>query len=510
MSLLNHTHCAPSAIPTPVVFGAEILHLTAEPVYNFSREVLDQLYYNHPSISVKNVDFCNVTVSYTHNGQDDNINVETWLPLDTWNGRLQAVGGGGYVAGRFPLSNTAMAGAVGNGYVTTSTDAGLGPSYVPDTWAQVGKGNVDLFALQNLASVSLDDQAIIAKSIVESFYGRRPDYSYWSGCSQGGRQGFMLAQRFPQAYDGIAASAPAINWAQFMPQTAWAQVLMNIMGAFPHPCELDAITDAVIEACGLSPDNVTNNFYDPEPCHFDPFSVIGQVVNCSRAEQNIAVGFEAAMIANATWNGPRTEDDEFLWFGPNPQARLTGAAELTDITSDVGLAMTSCNETECHGVPTELGEAWLKFFVQKDPQWNYTMIKSIGEFSRLFRQSVNEFDSLIGTSSADLKQFRDVGGKMITYHGQADGIIPTRGTRQYYDRAMSFTPDIQDFFRYFEVPGLEHCTGGTGGQPTRTFQALVDWVEHGIVPDTLPVFKNGDDGALYSRFLSPYQGQNPL
>ncbi|KAI6910722.1 tannase and feruloyl esterase [Hortaea werneckii] len=510
MSLLNHTHCASSAIPYPVVFGAEILHLTAEPVYNFSREVSDQLYYNHPSISVKNVDFCNVTVSYTHNGQDDNINVETWLPLDTWNGRLQAVGGGGYVAGRFPLSNAAMAGAVGNGYVTTSTDAGLGSSYVPDPWAQVGKGNVDLFALQNLASVSLNDQATIAKSIVESFYGRRPDYSYWSGCSQGGRQGFMLAQRYPQAYDGIAASAPAINWAEFMPQTAWAQVLMNIMGAFPHPCELDAITDAVIEACGLSPDNVTDNLYDPEPCHFDPFSVVGRAVNCSRAGQNMTVGFEAATIANAIWNGPRTEDDKFLWFGPNPQARLTGAAELTGITSDIGLAMTTCNETECHGVPTELGEAWLKFFVQKDPQWNYTMIKSVDEFSRLFRQSVNEFDSLIGTSSADLSEFRDVGGKMITYHGQADGIIPTRGTKQYYDRAMSFTPDIQDFFRYFEVPGLEHCAGGNGGQPTRTFQALIDWVEHGIAPDTLPVSKDGDDCALYNRFLSPYQGQNPL
>lgn len=150
--------CAASAIPYPTVFGAEILDLSANLVQNFTREVSDQLFYNHPSVSLKGIDYCNVTVTYTHPGQDDTINVETWLPMNSWNGRLQAVGGGGYVAGRFALSYTAMAGALGEGYVATTTDGGIGLSYVPDPWALNSPGNVDLYALQNLASVSLNDQ----------------------------------------------------------------------------------------------------------------------------------------------------------------------------------------------------------------------------------------------------------------------------------------------------------------------------------------------------------------
>jgi hypothetical protein len=108
-SAVSTSACAASAIPFPIVFGAEILNLSAVLVQNFIRDVSDQLFYNHPSISVKGIDYCNVTVTYTHPGQNDTINVETWLPLNTWNGRLQAVGDGGYVAGRFPLSNIEMA-----------------------------------------------------------------------------------------------------------------------------------------------------------------------------------------------------------------------------------------------------------------------------------------------------------------------------------------------------------------------------------------------------------------
>lgn len=157
-STIPASACSAGAVPYPTVFGAEILGLSANLVQNYSTEVSDQYYYNHPSISVKGIDYCNITVTYTHPGQNDTINVETWLPMKSWNGRLQAVGGGGYVAGRFFLSYTAMAGALAEGYVATTTDSGIGLSYVPDEWALNSPGNVDLYALQNLASVSLNDQ----------------------------------------------------------------------------------------------------------------------------------------------------------------------------------------------------------------------------------------------------------------------------------------------------------------------------------------------------------------
>ncbi|KAI0002378.1 tannase and feruloyl esterase [Xylariaceae sp. FL0662B] len=490
--------CAPAAVATPTIFGAEVLSVTANLVQNFTREVSDQLFYNHPSISVKGIDYCNITVTYTHPGQNDTVNVEAWLPMSTWNGRLLGIGGGGYIAGRFALTDTGMAGALAEGYAATTTDAGLGGSYTPDPWALASPGNVNLYALQNLAS------AIIGKALVGSFYGQPPAYSYWSGCSQGGRQGFMLAQRYPDAYDGIAASAPALNWGQFIPQTSWAQVKMDLMNSYPYPCEFDALTTAAIEACDPL-DGVTDGLVsDADACGFDPFTMVGKIISCSQTGQNMTISNAAIEVANATWTGPRAADGGFLWYGPNSQARLTGEFSKVSITSDLGYAMTSCNNETCVGVPTGLGESWLQLFVEKNPAWNYTQITSVEEYTNLFHASVREFDSIVGTSDPDLSQFRSAGGKIITYHGLADGLIPTKGTTDYYDRALRITPDVRDFFRYFQVPGLGHCSGGNGGQPTGTFQALVDWVERGVVPASLPVSFNDTKGIRHDRILCPY------
>jgi len=161
ISSIPASACAASAIPYPTVFGAEIINLSANLVRNYSEEVSSDFYFNNAAISVKNVDFCNITITYTHPGQNDTVNVETWLPMKNWNQRLQATGGGGWVAGRFYLSYTAMAGAIGNGYATTTTDGGIGTSLTPDPWAQTSPGNVNMYALQDLGSISLRDQVCI-------------------------------------------------------------------------------------------------------------------------------------------------------------------------------------------------------------------------------------------------------------------------------------------------------------------------------------------------------------
>ncbi|EAT91649.2 hypothetical protein SNOG_00154 [Parastagonospora nodorum SN15] len=421
--------CAESAIPYPMVFGAEILNLSANLVQNYSQELSDQYLFDSPPISVRNIDYCNITVTYTHPGQNDTINVEKWLPMKNWNGRLQAVGGGGWLAGRFDVSYAAMARALGNGYVATTTDAGI--------------------------------------ELIKEFYGQPAEYSYWSGCSQGGRQGMMLAQRYPEAYDGIAASAPALNWARLIPALAWPQVMMEVLGQFPPKCELDALTAGAIATCD-SQDDVTDGIIsDPDACSFDPFSMVGKIVNCNN--ETTTISNAAATIANLTWTGPR-------------KARM----------------------------PTGLGEAWLKFMVKKDPDWDFSKIASVEEYARLFKASVQEFESIIGTFDTDLSTFRDAGGKMITFHGMADTVIPRQGTNEYYTRATEQTPDIKDFFRYFEVPGLGHCNGGVGGQPTATFQALVDWVEKGVRPDTLPINFKDTNGTQYERILCPYPEKTRL
>jgi hypothetical protein len=312
----------------------------------------------------------------------------------------------------------AMSGALGEGYVASTTDAGLGLSYVPDPWALNSPGNVDMYALQNLAAVSLNDQSLIAKDVINSFYGQPAKYSYWSGCSQGGRQGFMLAQRYPEAYDGIAAAAPAFNWNQFIPAAAWAQVMMSIMRQFPTKCELDSLTEAAVASCDAL-DGVTDGLIsDVDKCSFNPFTMIGSVRNCTSTGKSVTITEAAAVIANATWEGPRGPNGEFLWYGVDYQSRLTGSPNPTGTTSDLGYAATTCNTNgTCTGAPTGLGEGWLQLFVKKDPQWNYTLINSVEEYTRLFKSAMQQYDSIIGSADPDLSNYRKAGGKIITYHG---------------------------------------------------------------------------------------------
>ena len=163
--------CAPETFGSLALFGAEILSVESALVTNYTASSPSAYRYTQPSTEAHGIDFCNVTVSYTHPGQDDNIIVEAWLPsTENWNERLQAVGGGGWVAGRFFLSYGAMNGAIADGYVTITTDAGLGAAEDATPWAQVSDGNVNLYNLQNLASVSLNDEVctnISCKSLCE-------------------------------------------------------------------------------------------------------------------------------------------------------------------------------------------------------------------------------------------------------------------------------------------------------------------------------------------------------
>lgn len=152
--------CVPSNFANISLAGAEILNVNAQLITNFSTTAPSAYRYTQPTRQLVNATFCNVTLSYTHPGQHDQIGVETWLPVDHWNNRFQAVGGGGFVAGRFFLSYGNMYGALADGYATSTTDAGLYPlgSQEASPWALVSPGNVNLYNLNNMASVSLNDQ----------------------------------------------------------------------------------------------------------------------------------------------------------------------------------------------------------------------------------------------------------------------------------------------------------------------------------------------------------------
>ena len=196
----------------------------------------------------------------------------------------------------------------------------------------------------------------------------------------------------------------------------------------------------------------------------------------------------------AAWTGPRTaEDGKFLWYGLNRDAPLAALVNTTG----------GCNGS-CHEFPYPPGTAAITLFMEKNPDFDiYNM--SPRRYESIFRQSVNQYDSIIGTSYPDLTDFRDVGGKMITWHGLSDEIIFPNGTYHYYRQVVENDPNAADYYRFFPVPGVHHCAGGIGPFPDRALQSLVDWVEKGTVPDILEGTSLPDaNGTVTRRPLCPY------
>ncbi|KAM0482212.1 hypothetical protein ACHAP7_004442 [Fusarium lateritium] len=410
---------------SPSIYGTDILGIQANVVTNYSVAAPEAYRYVAPTIEEQNATFCNVTVSYTHPGQNDTIDVEAWLPIDTWNGRLQAVGGGGWVAGRFFLSYAAMRGAVADGFATISTNAGLGNALEAGPWALASPGNVNLYNLQNFGSVSLEEQrlsgltskAVLGKSLIKDFYGRGPEFSYWTGCSQGGRQGLMLAQRYPTAYDGIIAGAPAIHWTELFSYIQWPQQVMNVLGSYPPACEFDAITAAAIKACdGL--DGVLDGVISKvDECleTFDPFTVIGKTIKCPELNgTHVRITKSAAAAVNATWQGISINNGRQTYHGIFPGAQLTGTS--TNAYGQPGLLSTNCTSGSCVAAPVLLGVQWLQLFVAKNPDLDLATL-SPSQFQDLVYAGQQQYSSIVGTQDADLTRFRDAGGKMISFHG---------------------------------------------------------------------------------------------
>lgn len=480
--------CSPATFSNLNIPGTRILNVFAGPVQDLSTSTIQNG--NIPTANYTGLNFCNVTVRYTHG--TDTINVQVWLPGEHhWNGRFQGTGGGGYITG---LGSEALAPAVAEGYAAACTDGGH-VSLDTASWALNGKGNVNHVLLENFASVSLNELAMIGKAVTSSFYGEDPAYSYWTGCSTGGRQGMMLAQRYPKAFDGILAMAPAINWPSFQVAEFWPQQVMNTLDYYPEPCELSFLTEAATDACdGL--DGVKDGIISlPELCTFDPRSLVGTDGPCNGTRK---VRQEAAEIVHAAWSGPVTTSGEQLWYGLNKDAPLTGLPGLT-------LAETDCKKGgSCVGVPFPVSEEWIRLFVEKESSFNTSALSNT-DYEDVFRHSVQEYQSVIGTANADLSEFARAGGKILSWHGLADQLIMPNGTTQYYDEVSKLSPrNIVDFYRLFLAPGTYHCATGTGPFPYDSLKELVKWVESGSAPDTLTAVTTTSSGDQVTRQLCSY------
>ncbi|MFE9252474.1 tannase/feruloyl esterase family alpha/beta hydrolase [Streptomyces sp. NPDC007088] len=421
--------------------------------------------------------YCEVTVTLTHPGAGDHAKVRTWLPETHWNGRFQAFGGAAFAAGD---NNPGLATAVKEGYAAATTDAGVGDAIDSD-WALNSKGEVNTGLLKNFAERSQHETAIVGKALVDAVYGRAATYSYFNGCSTGGRQGYMEAQRHPDDYDGILANAPAINWDEFEVATLWPQVVMNEEKTRPTDCEFNLFTEAAIQACDPLDGARDGLVSDAARCDYDPRRLIGTKVLCEGEEETVTAA--DAAVVRKIWDGPRGGSGEKLWYG------VPVGADLPH-----GLAGPR---------PFSVPDDWTAKWVEKQPGLDTAKL-TYRQFAQAFKKSQAEYDEIIGTDDPDLSAFRESGGKLLTYHGQSDQFIPTQGTvdyRERVERTMGGPRRVDDFYRLYLAPGTSHC--GLKGQ-SGDLTALTKWVEQGKAPATLTADLTDSTGRTLTRDLCRY------
>ena len=415
--------------------------------------------------------FCRVA-GEIHPVADSDIKFAVWMPLDKWNGRFEAVGNSG-LAGT--ISYTAMGQALTDGYATGSTDTGHTSEPDP-TWALGHPEKVIDFGYR-----AVHEMTVKSKAAVEAFYGSGPKYSYWNGCSEGGRQGMGEAQKFPADFNGILDGSPVFNFTHGQSRSMYSeQIIYHDPAAYIPPAKYQLIYNKVLEECDAA-DGVKDGVVNPQLCHFDPSVLLcknGDAPDCLNASQVKEMKSEYQGAVN-----PRTG-----------QSVVPGHA----------LGFEFFETTRPGVTPDKLKDAkmgaFYKYMVFEDPKWDWTTF----DFDKDIAYADKKWGYATGNYDPDLRRFKAAGGKLLQYHGWADPMPSPYTTVQYFETVQKTVGDTSSFYRLFMVPGMGHCSNGPGTDQFDKMAALTDWVEHGKAPDSILASHQTDGKVDRTRPLCPY------
>jgi feruloyl esterase len=465
--------------------------------------------------------FCRVKAALTPSA-DSLINIEVWLPETTWNGRFLGTGSGGY-GGIFDYG--ALTYHLSQGYAVANTGLGTGASgCVPLYCGSAGNmGNalaiaggdppyptLGLFGhperIKDFGYRAMHVMTLRGKEIVNAFYQQSAKKSYFTGCSTGGQNALMEAQRFPEDYDGIVAGAPAYNRSISASTNPYGwQNYHATPGRFIQTGEMSLINTAVLKQCvGQDGGAASDHFLtDPRACHFDPkvLQCTGGNVPpaCLTAEQVTAMQIYYAGVID-----PVTGERIFPGFPLG--------AETEDL-AQLGLAYRERLPEPIYDGP--LYWVFGPSFGQTGSAINYTNF----DIHRDLDAVNDKLAEPLNATSTDLSEFREHGGKLIMYHGWADQQIPPQNTINYFNALVEHArrhfgdahhDDIenvrfderggrsalertQSYARLFMAPGMYHCGSGPGPNSFGALAALVNWVENGTAPETILATKYVND-----------------
>ncbi|PSK34248.1 hypothetical protein B9Z65_8574 [Elsinoe australis] len=473
----------------------------ATPVYNASVSGADF----YPDATF---DYCNVSFAYSHNGRDDQVLLQYWLPSpDKFQNRYLATGGGGFA---ISSQTQSLPGGIIYGAAAGTTDGGFGGfSNNFDSVFLLANGTINYEALYMFGYRGIGEATQIGLELTKNFYNASAKvYTYYQGCSEGGREGWSQVQKFGDLYDGVIPGAPAFRYGQQQVNHLTSNVIEKTLDYYPAPCEFDKIVNETIKFCdpldGLTDGVVSRT--DLCLLQFNINSTIGLPYYCAATQgggnpfgpgggvalpaQNGTVTAQAAAVAQAIINGLHDTSGKLAYISYQPSASFADAqTAYNNATGSWELSISS------------FGGEWVaKFLKLRNASTLETLDGVTYDTLRDWMQlGWQRYEDVLQTTWPDLTAFQSHGGKVLTYHGESDNSIPAGSSVHYHESVRNIMyPDLAfndssealgDWYRLFLVPGAAHC-GPNSEQPNGPFPqtnlaVLIDWVEKGVVPQTL-------------------------
>ena len=425
--------------------------------------------------------FCRVT-ALMQPSTDSSVNVEVWMPRQNWNGRFLGTGNGGG-AGSIAYI-TGMAEGLKRGFASANTDLGTAPDPNlaidhPERWRDFGyRANHEM--------------TVTGKALATAYYKAAPRTSYFQGCSTGGQQALSIAQRYPDDYNGIVAGAPANNRTHLHTMFIHNLQALTAPGAALSQAKLNMVTAKVLASCvGKDGGAPTDTFLtDPRQCNFDPETL----PKCAGAtDDDTCLTTPQLTALKATWDGPvnpRTGERIFSGLPVGSESAVLGLGFQGDTTS----------------WPSQ---QFYMFKWASGSAWNYATFDK----DRDMDTADARLASILNANDTDLSRFKANGGKLLMFTGTADPGVPYASAIDYYERTVQAQGGdlaaTQNFFRYFLVPGMGHCSSITGGPGVGDFGQsysqyvpkdadhdillkMVDWVENKNAPDSVIATRYAD------------------
>lgn len=405
--------------------------------------------------------FCRVTAR-TSSGPASTIKVAVWLP-EQWNGKMAGLGGGGY-SGGFASADVSFRGPVSKGYATLATDAGH------DTSAQAEWALGHPEKIEDYGHRANHQGALFGKALVAAYYGAPAKRAYFHGCSNGGRDALMLAQRYPGDYDAIAVGAPANDFTGLISSFVQYERLFRVSpGVTLTPAKLKLLHDAAIAKCDGVDGAKDGLIENPRQCRFDPAAL-----SCKPGGQGECLTSEEVGIVRHIYSGIRLRNGYQVMPGLPVGSEYEWNAWLTGPKAAGG----------------DLGVQLYRYMLFNDPKWQVSSF----DINRDYPLARKKLGPIIDAVDPNLRPFFRKGGKLLMYHGWDDAAIPAGNTLRYY-AAMRRTVGAKAAdasSRLFMMPGVGHCAGGHGPDNVDFFAELDRWKDSGKAPDQLIAAK-GDN-----------------